>query len=78
LNQVQAVVVRLASHHVCGLTHCLDAKTGNVHWTYDTLAATYASLLIIGKNVYIADEDGDISIFRLSADPMIAMLNGAW
>ena len=35
-----------------GLTHCLDAKTGKVHWTYDTLAATYASPLIVGEKVY--------------------------
>jgi outer membrane protein assembly factor BamB/protein-L-isoaspartate O-methyltransferase len=59
-----------------GLTHCLDANSGKVHWTYDTLAAAYASPLIVGDKVYIPDEDGDIAIFRLSADPLIAMLDG--
>lgn len=52
-----------------GLTHCLDAQTGKLHWTYDTLAANYASPLIVGDKVFIADEDGDIAIFRLSAGP---------
>ena len=47
-----------------GLFHCLDAKTGKVHWTYDMLAAAWGSPLIVGDKVYIGDEDGDISIFR--------------
>jgi outer membrane protein assembly factor BamB len=59
-----------------GLTHCLDAKSGKLHWTYDNLAAAYAAPLIVGDKVYIAEEDGDIAILRLSADPAIAMVNG--
>jgi outer membrane protein assembly factor BamB len=56
-----------------GLFHCLDAKTGKVHWTYDMLSATWGSPLIVDGKVYIGDEDGDVSIFRHSADPKIAM-----
>ncbi len=51
-----------------GLLHCLDAKTGKPHWTHDMLAASWASPLIVEDKVYIADEDGDISIFKLSAE----------
>jgi outer membrane protein assembly factor BamB len=51
-----------------GLFHCLDAKTGHVHWTYDMLAASWGSPLIVGDHVYIGDEDGDVSVFRLSAE----------
>src|SRR5207244_2127714 len=29
-----------------GLLHCLDAKTGKVHWTHDMLAASWGSPLI--------------------------------
>ncbi len=47
-----------------GLFHCLDAKTGKVHWTYDMLAASWASPLIVDGHVYISDEDGDICVFR--------------
>ena len=56
-----------------GLFHCLDAKTGAVHWTYDMLAAAWGSPLIVQDNVYIGDEDGDVAIFKLSADPQVAM-----
>ncbi|RMF96085.1 MAG: serine/threonine protein kinase, partial [Planctomycetota bacterium] len=56
-----------------GLFHCVDAKTGKVHWTYDMLAAAWGSPLIVEDHVYIGDEDGDISVFRLSADPKVAM-----
>jgi outer membrane protein assembly factor BamB len=57
-----------------GLFHCLDAKSGKVHWTYDMLAASWASPLIVGDKVYITDEDGDVAIFNLSAeqhDPLV-------
>lgn len=50
-----------------GLFHCLDAKTGKPHWTYDMLAAAWASPLIVDGHVYIGDEDGDITVFNLSA-----------
>lgn len=56
-----------------GLFHCLDAKTGEVHWTHDMLAAAWGSPLIVDGYVYVGDEDGDVSIFRLSADPKTAM-----
>ncbi len=56
-----------------GLFHCLDVKTGKAHWTHDMLSASWASPLIVEDRVYISDEDGDISIFGLSADPHVAM-----
>jgi len=51
-----------------GLLHCLNAKTGEPHWTYDMFAASWASPLIVEDHVYIGDEDGDISIFKLSPE----------
>lgn len=51
-----------------GLFHCLNAKTGEPHWTYDMFAASWASPLIVEDHVYIGDEDGDISIFKLSSE----------
>jgi len=51
-----------------GLFHCLDAKTGKVHWTYDMFAAAWGSPLIVDGHVYIGDEDGDVAIFKLSSD----------
>ncbi len=54
-----------------GLFHCLDLKTGKAHWTYDMLAASWASPLIVENHVYIGDEDGDITIFELSKEMKI-------
>jgi outer membrane protein assembly factor BamB len=49
-----------------GIFHCLDAKTGKPHWTYDMLAASWGSALIADDKVYIGNEDGYIFAFRLS------------
>ena len=56
-----------------GLFHCLDATTGKVHWTHDLLAAAWGSPLIVEDKVYLGDEDGEMAIFRHSADPEVAM-----
>jgi outer membrane protein assembly factor BamB len=52
-----------------GLVHCLDAVTGKVHWTYDMLSASWGSPLIVDGKVYVGDEDGDVTIFKLSTEP---------
>lgn len=51
-----------------GVFHCVDAKTGKAHWTYDMFAASWASPLIVEDRVYISDEDGDIAIFEVSKE----------
>jgi outer membrane protein assembly factor BamB len=51
-----------------GVLHCLNAKTGEAHWTHDMLAASWASPLIADNRVYIGDEDGDILIFELTPE----------
>ncbi|MFM7250258.1 MAG: PQQ-binding-like beta-propeller repeat protein [Planctomycetaceae bacterium] len=59
-----------------GLVHCVDAKTGKPHWTHDMLAASWGSPLIADGKIYVGDEDGDISIFELSAEKnLIAEVN---
>ena len=60
-----------------GLTYCFDARTGERHWVYDDLAYFLASPLIVGDKVYTADEDGDVSIFDLSANPRGGDENGS-
>ena len=56
-----------------GLMHCLDAKSGKVHWTHDSFAAVYASPLIVGDKVYLANEDGNVQILRLAAEPQMPL-----
>ena len=58
---------------ISGVVHCLDANSGSVFWTYDTLAEIWASPLIVANRVVVADGGGTISLFMLSADPRVAM-----
>ncbi len=51
-----------------GLFHCVDATTGVPYWTHDMLAAAWGSPLIVDDKVYVGDEDGDISVFKLSKE----------
>ncbi len=51
-----------------GLFHCLDAKTGKAHWTHDMLAASWSTPLVVGDHVYIADQDGDVTVFKVSKE----------
>jgi len=51
-----------------GVIHCLDVKTGKANWTYDMLAASWASALIVGDKILYSDEDGDIVVFKLSSE----------
>jgi outer membrane protein assembly factor BamB len=48
--------------------HCLDAKTGKSHWTHDLFAPSWSTPLIAGDHVYIADQDGDIAVFKVAAE----------
>ena len=59
-----------------GLVHCLDAKSGKKHWTYESWDSTcFNSPLIVGEKVYVPFDD-QVAIFRLSADPNVAMYGG--
>jgi outer membrane protein assembly factor BamB len=51
-----------------GLLHCLDAKSGKPHFTYDMFAQAWGSPLIVDGKVYVGDEDGDVCIFKLDKD----------
>ncbi len=45
-----------------GFVHCLDAKTGEVYWVHDLLAAVWGSTMLVEGRVYIGDEDGDVVV----------------
>jgi len=51
-----------------GLVHCLDAKTGRVHWTYDMMATVWGSPLVTDGKIFIGNEDGDVVVFECSAE----------
>ncbi len=47
-----------------GHLHCLDARTGELFWTYDAYAAIWGSPYVADGKVYLGDGDGDIAILR--------------
>jgi HEAT repeat protein/outer membrane protein assembly factor BamB len=59
-----------------GLFHCLNAKTGEIHWSYDQFAAAWGSALVVDDKVYVGDEDGDVAIFRHSPNTLIDPAQG--
>ena len=47
-----------------GFVYCLDVKTGEHYWTYDTYAAIWGSAFVADGKVYIGDEDGDVAVLK--------------
>ena len=45
-----------------GYLHCLDARTGQLHWTHDVFAAVWGSPFVVDGKVYLGDEDGDVVV----------------
>ena len=54
-----------------GYFHCLDAKTGQLHWTHDVFAAVWGSPLVADGKVYLGDEDGDVVIVAHSKEKKV-------
>ncbi|HZL38601.1 MAG TPA: PQQ-binding-like beta-propeller repeat protein [Tepidisphaeraceae bacterium] len=52
-----------------GFLHCLDAKTGQVYWTYDMESPMWGSAMYADGKVFVTDEDGDVRIFPVSKKP---------
>jgi outer membrane protein assembly factor BamB len=46
-----------------GYLHCLDAKTGKVHWTHDAEAAVWSSPYWADNKVYLGTDAGDVWVF---------------
>jgi outer membrane protein assembly factor BamB len=49
---------------IAGFLHCLDAKTGQPYWVYDTKAEIWGSPCWADGKVYIGTGDGDIHILE--------------
>lgn len=55
-----------------GAVHCIDAKTGEMVWKYDTLSHIWGSTLVADGKVYIGNEDGYVTVFMI--DGMAALV----
>ena len=60
---------------LAGFLHCLDSKTGQVHWKYDMLSNVWGSPYVVDGKVYLGDEDGDVVVFEASKEMKIVAEN---
>jgi outer membrane protein assembly factor BamB len=58
-----------------GYVHCLDARTGRHYWTHDTQAALLASPLIVDGKVYVADDNGVVTVLALAREKQVLARN---
>ena len=58
-----------------GVVHCLDAKTGKVHWTHDLMSQIWGSPCVVDGKIYIGNQDGDVAVFELSPQPKLLAKN---
>jgi outer membrane protein assembly factor BamB len=47
-----------------GVVHCLDAATGAVVWTHDTLAPIWGCLLAAKDRLYVGNTDGVMTVLQ--------------
>jgi outer membrane protein assembly factor BamB len=47
-----------------GFLYALDARTGQLFWKHDLLAAVWGSPFVADGRVYIGDEDGDLEVLQ--------------
>lgn len=47
-----------------GVLHCLDAESGELFWTHDTMAHIWGSTLVADGYVLVGNEDGILTILR--------------
>jgi outer membrane protein assembly factor BamB len=52
-----------------GFVHCLNAKTGQRYWVYDTKASIWGSPVYADGKVFIGNDNGDLYIFRHRTEP---------
>ena len=51
---------------ITGLVHCLDARSGKLHWTHDLMSQVWGSPCVADGKIYIGNQDGDVVVFELS------------
>jgi outer membrane protein assembly factor BamB len=47
-----------------GFLYAMDARTGQLHWKHDMLAAVWGSPFVADGRVYMGDEDGDVEVLK--------------
>ncbi|MEM9480623.1 MAG: PQQ-binding-like beta-propeller repeat protein [Verrucomicrobiota bacterium] len=57
---------------LAGVLHCLDVESGLPHWRASMDANVTATPLVVEGNVIVGTGDGDVFVFRCSAEPAAA------
>jgi outer membrane protein assembly factor BamB len=65
MSTVAIVDGLLYTADLSGFVYCIDAKTGELYWKYDTFAAIWGSPMVADGKVYIGDEDGDVAVLKI-------------
>lgn len=47
-----------------GFIACIDAKTGQKYWEYDTLSNIWGSCYVADGKIYVGTEEGDLHVFK--------------
>lgn len=47
-----------------GFLYAMDARTGQLFWTHDMLAAVWGSPFVADGRIYLGDEDGDVEVLK--------------
>jgi len=56
---------------LAGYVQCLDANTGKKFWQWDTKSNIWGSCYFVGGKVLVANEDGDLYIFKHEKTPQV-------
>ena len=54
---------------LAGQIHCMNAKTGEHYWKYDTKASIWGSAYFVDGKVYLATDSGDLFVFKHEKTP---------
>jgi outer membrane protein assembly factor BamB len=49
---------------LAGFLHCMNAKTGEHYWQFDTKASIWGSAYYVDGKIYLANDQGDLFIFK--------------
>ena len=52
-----------------GSVRCLDEKTGQLYWTFDTESRVWGSTLVAGGHVYLGNENGLLVVLKATKEP---------
>ncbi len=58
-----------------GLFHCLDSKSGKVHWTHDMFAACWGSALVVGEPIKLIDMGNSVYMTPIVANNVLYIAN---